>query len=143
MLALGAEPPFGVRSAELLSKEVDASVVAEDVERYRAWERRRAQLVTRAAEPTMRVTVATDRARRSAERGPSAGASAVERVDLPREKKRPSGKRFGTLVHAVLANVPLDVDAYGVRVVAELQGCVLGASAAEVGRRRRRSSAKC
>lgn len=132
VLELGAEPPFGVRSPELLSKEVDQAVVDEDVARYRAWEERRRSLVTRAAEPTVRVTVATERARALAQRGRSARGGEIERVDLPRDKKRPSGKRFGTLVHSVLANAPLDADADGVRAVAELQGRVLGASATEV-----------
>ncbi|MFN8178057.1 MAG: UvrD-helicase domain-containing protein [bacterium] len=144
VLDLGREPPFGVRSEELLSREVDASVVQADVAAYRAWEEQKRALVEGASRPSCRVETATERARRNiGGAGTSAGAGArgapgaagreaVERIDLPREKKRPSGRRFGTLVHAVLANVPLDADVEGLRVVAELSGRVLGAPEEEV-----------
>jgi ATP-dependent exoDNAse (exonuclease V) beta subunit len=45
---------------------------------------------------------------------------------------RPHGKRFGTLVHAVLATVELDADRAGVAAAAALQGRLLGATAEEV-----------
>ena len=45
---------------------------------------------------------------------------------------RPRGKRFGTLVHAILAEVELDAEDAGVSVVAAAQGRILGASAEEI-----------
>ena len=45
---------------------------------------------------------------------------------------RPRGKRFGTLVHAILAEVELDAEAAGVALVAAAQGRILGASADEI-----------
>jgi ATP-dependent helicase/nuclease subunit A len=51
----------------------------------------------------------------------------VEIVDLPRDARRPSGTRFGALVHATLAVVPLDADADRVRQIADLQCRILGA----------------
>ncbi|MEK6286347.1 MAG: UvrD-helicase domain-containing protein [Acidobacteriota bacterium] len=45
---------------------------------------------------------------------------------------RPHGKRFGTLVHAVLSLVDLNADAAGVQAAAELQGRLLGAGAEEI-----------
>ena len=56
----------------------------------------------RAAEPSLVVETATERAE---------GGSACPPVDairLPAVADRPSGIRFGSLVHAVLATVPLD-----------------------------------
>src|SRR5207253_3925621 len=55
---------------------------------------------------------------------------AVESVDAPRP--RPHGKRFGTLVHAVLAAVELDAGRAGVADAAALHGRLLGATAEEV-----------
>jgi ATP-dependent exoDNAse (exonuclease V) beta subunit len=46
---------------------------------------------------------------------------------------REHGKRFGTLVHAVLALVDLNADRVGVESVARLQGRLLGATAEEIG----------
>jgi len=56
----------------------------------------------------------------------------VSLIDLPRDPARPAGLRFGALVHAVLALVPLDAAADQVREMAALQGRVLGAAPDEV-----------
>ena len=56
-------------------------------------------------------------------------------VELERAAARPAGKRFGSLVHAVLASVPLDVPAgrpAPVDEIARLHGRVLGATDDEV-----------
>jgi ATP-dependent exoDNAse (exonuclease V) beta subunit len=57
---------------------------------------------------------------------------AVEVIEIPREADRPSGRRFGALVHAVLATVPLDGDADVIVRLAELEGRTLGATEDEV-----------
>ena len=54
----------------------------------------------------------------------------VETTDASR--KRPAGKRFGILVHAVLATIALDADAAAVAAAARIQGRITGASEAEV-----------
>jgi ATP-dependent exoDNAse (exonuclease V) beta subunit len=61
-------------------------------------------------------------------RGPS--EVAVESVGI--DFSRPHGKRFGTLVHAVLSSVDLNADTKGVREAADLQGRLLGANAGEI-----------
>jgi ATP-dependent exoDNAse (exonuclease V) beta subunit len=55
---------------------------------------------------------------------------AVESVAI--DFSRPHGKRFGTLVHAVLSVVNLDADAKGVQAAAELQGRLFGATSDEI-----------
>jgi len=50
---------------------------------------------------------------------------------VPPDGPRPHGKRFGTLVHAVLAVVDLDAGPEEVARVAALEGRLLGASAEE------------
>ncbi len=55
---------------------------------------------------------------------------AVESVAI--DFSRPHGKRFGTLVHAVLSVVDLNASAKGVQGIAELQGRLLGATPEEI-----------
>jgi ATP-dependent exoDNAse (exonuclease V) beta subunit len=49
-------------------------------------------------------------------------------VALEPHAHRPRGPRFGSLVHAALAAVPLDADAGTIRGVVETQGRIAGAS---------------
>ena len=150
-LPLGAGPPIGIRREELLSKDAPDEVVEADLERYRAWRRRREASIERAARPSLVLETATERARAQAgERAdggddaggepardgdPKADRHAVTVVDLERAAERPAGKRFGTLVHAVLATVPIDVpDGWpeAAREISKLHGRVFGATDAEV-----------
>jgi ATP-dependent helicase/nuclease subunit A len=54
----------------------------------------------------------------------------LESIDI--DFSRPHGKRFGTLVHAVLSRTRLDADHDGVSQIASLQGRILGSSEEEV-----------
>ena len=63
-LRLGAEPPFGLRRQELISKDVALDVVAEGTARYIAWRNTRDEARTRAAQPSMKVRTATEWARK-------------------------------------------------------------------------------
>ncbi|MGQ0723290.1 MAG: UvrD-helicase domain-containing protein [Candidatus Eiseniibacteriota bacterium] len=121
LLALGATPPFGIRREELLSKDVDETVVQKDAHRHDAWAKRREELLAAASVPDLDVRTARTWAQTSRE------AANVETIDLPRAAGRPSGPRFGALVHAALATVPLDADADRIRQIAELQARILGA----------------
>jgi ATP-dependent exoDNAse (exonuclease V) beta subunit len=82
------------------------------------------------------VETATARSRTA----PAAGAIAVETVEL-RDFTRPRGRRFGTLVHAVLAEVDLSAASPEVAKVARAQGRILGASGEEVTAAARAASA--
>jgi ATP-dependent exoDNAse (exonuclease V) beta subunit len=55
----------------------------------------------------------------------------VEIITLPRAPNRPSGRRFGALVHAVLASVPLNGDPDAVERLATIHGRILGAPPTE------------
>ena len=50
---------------------------------------------------------------------------------VPARRGRPAGRRFGTLVHAVLAAVPLDATADEIRGLADVQARLLSAPALE------------
>ena len=161
-LALGVDAPVGIRRQELLSKDAPDAVVQEDLQRYRAWRRRRDDTVARGVRPSLVLATATERAHEAAagqaadepplaaapaagSRGASepqggdpavAGAPAsVAVVELERDAGRPAGKRFGSLVHAVLATVPFDApggQAAPVQEIAVLHGRLLGATDEEV-----------
>jgi ATP-dependent exoDNAse (exonuclease V) beta subunit len=133
LLRLGVEPKFGVRQEELLSKEADPRIVERDTERFEEWEKTREATLARARASRLELRTATARAAELARGAPAhAGTQPeVEVVELPREEGRPAGARFGALVHAVLASVPLDADAASLARTVELARRVLGATEEE------------
>ena len=135
-LRLDVEARFGIRQEELLSKDTPEPTVEEDLDRYHTWKRSNEEVVALAAEPSRVVRTVREHseppaASQDAE-APSALEIPVEVIRLPFDPDRPSGRRFGSLVHAVLATVPLDGSAEP-SDVAELYGRTLGATAVEVG----------
>jgi ATP-dependent exoDNAse (exonuclease V) beta subunit len=61
------------------------------------------------------------------------GADQVRVVEVPgRDPQRPAGKRFGSLVHELLARAPLDSDPTAVAELARSLGRVFGASEEEI-----------
>jgi len=125
-LTLGVRPRFGLRQERLLSKDVDPSVLAADIERAKAWETSREELTARASKASVRVERATDAS------GVPEDAPPVTFVALPAIPGRPIGPRFGTLVHGVLATVPLDAETDVLERIALAEGRRLGASEDEV-----------
>jgi ATP-dependent exoDNAse (exonuclease V) beta subunit len=133
-LRLGIEARFGIRQAELLSKDTPAPVVEQDLARFRAWRERRDETVSAAATPSLRVLTVTELAEQlDADQVPeSTDLAEPEVVELVGDPDRPSGRRFGALVHAVLAATPLDATADQVAEFAVLEGRMLGATDPEV-----------
>ena len=133
-LRLGIEARFGIRQAELLSKNTPAPVVEEDLTRHRVWRERRDRTMSAAATPSLRVLTVTELAERlEVDHVPAAtDVAEPEIVELPASPDRPSGRRFGALVHAVLAVTPLDASAAQVGEFARLEGRMLGATDAEM-----------
>ena len=131
-LDLGIEARFGIRQAELLSKDVPQHVVDGDLARYRAWRRRRDDIVAEAAVPSIAVVTVTELARRQIADLVPASTAEPELLELEGRGRRPAGPRFGALVHAVLAAVSLDADREALGQVARLQGRLLGASDSEI-----------
>ena len=124
-LRLDVNAPFGIRQEELLSKDTPEDVVEADLDTYRAWRRSRDETVRQAAEPSLVVETVTERADRGS------GRPNVEVIQMPVAADRPSGMRFGSLVHAVLATVPFDGTVAPLDV-AHLHGRTLGATEDEI-----------
>jgi ATP-dependent exoDNAse (exonuclease V) beta subunit len=95
VLVLNVAKPPGVENEQVLSGTTEQAV--HGLQRYEEWNGRRAARIDSASQPTFRVAVAEQ-----------IGAAAdgefipVETITLPVEPGRPTGRRFGRLVHDIL-----------------------------------------
>jgi ATP-dependent helicase/nuclease subunit A len=145
----------GLRREDLITKDARQKDVDADKQRYQTWRARRNEIVGRAAAPSMQVLTATQWARAvdsesSADEPPLAmatglplfeaaapsgrvrpDAAAVTIEDASSSATRVSGRRFGVLVHALLASAPLDASVDQLKNLAALHARVLGATAQE------------
>ncbi len=144
-LALDVQAPFGLRRDDLIVKDVSPAVLKANLETYRSWRAARDAALTAARVPSIRVMTATEAATpgdaalfRGAALHPSTGSGCWEDIDVTIETvrgdaPRPGGVRFGTLVHALLADVPLsDASRDAASRLAHAHGRVLGAEESEV-----------
>jgi ATP-dependent exoDNAse (exonuclease V) beta subunit len=115
----------GLRRDDLIAKDARPEDVETDRARHRAWQAGLERTRTQAAKPTLAVVTATEYARQTP---PSQEGGGVEIVGVAPAGPRPSGRRFGVLVHALFAAAPLDATSDRLREVAVIQARVLGAS---------------
>jgi ATP-dependent exoDNAse (exonuclease V) beta subunit len=141
----------GLRREDLITKDARPEDVEADRARYQTWRRKLEFTRSHAVAPTRLVLTATEWARRepAAEIEPEDDAAAsglplfeatpraprtnvrTETVaidSVPEPGPRPSGRRFGVLVHALIAAAPLDAAQQQLRALAALHARVLGAS---------------
>jgi ATP-dependent exoDNAse (exonuclease V) beta subunit len=135
-LDLDRQPRYGLRREELIAKDAAPGVVLAGEEAFHAWKVRREAAIERGSTPTHRVVTARARAAQlaSAATADAAPRPAEDvRVDvIPRPADvAAGGVRFGALVHAVLALVPLDAAEATVAAVAAQQARVLAADPVE------------
>lgn len=148
LLDVPADDPRGLRRDDLISKDASPADVAADRARYDQWKARREAVQAAGSAPSMVVTTPTQMADvhqpALSEAGPEVGPSRrgpqmtqitqiisahhVVLEDAAIKSPRPSGKRFGTLVHALLASVPLSAKAKEVAELAALHAKLLGSS---------------
>ena len=123
-LRLDADSGYGLRRDDLISRDGDPVMVAARLAAYEQWREGREEAVTAARMPSMRVRTATSVA---VDKTFDAGGAPpeVEVVDFSRSTDRPFGARFGTLVHAVLAAVPLNASERIVSQVAQAQSRIV------------------
>jgi ATP-dependent exoDNAse (exonuclease V) beta subunit len=129
-LVLQAPNLGGLRRDDLIAKDGDQAGVEKRMGEYRAWQADRASAVARAKAPSVRAHTATELAHEHVLPAPS-NDEPVEVIDLPRAAARPAGPRFGSLVHATLATVPLDAHADAVRSTAQTHARLLLANGVE------------
>ena len=135
LLELGKQEDVGSRLNKLIAADEQGKRSQAGIESHLEWQEDRMRVREAAGTPTLRVVTATERA---------IAINAAESTDRPESTKpdvtiesvgidfsRPHGKRFGTLVHAVLSVIELNADSLEVRAVADLQGRLLGATLEE------------
>ena len=154
LLPLDAHASLGLRRDDLIVKDVPLAVLNDYRQRYDAWQVARAGATKAAAHPSVRVMTVTEAA--EAEGVPAfddieVQVLRVEGTELPAEAgslpllavasgfsrknddRRAGGVRFGTLVHALLADVPLaPATAETLDRLARAHGRLLGAEPGEV-----------
>jgi ATP-dependent exoDNAse (exonuclease V) beta subunit len=130
-LKLKAEPPLGIRRSELIVKNVAPQIVEAGLADYKAWRHGNDAAVVSGSLPSIAAQTVTQWAKAGLPQQ-DLKLPPVEIIELPREPDRPSGLRFGALVHAVLGSVPLDGDADVIQHLTALQGRTLGATEEEV-----------
>jgi ATP-dependent exoDNAse (exonuclease V) beta subunit len=158
-LSLGAEASLGIRRESLIMKDVAPAVIEEGLREYERWERQRADTAAAGAIPSVAVAAVTEWAADPAsepgmllERGarealpapvqyglfeapagetPAPAPSREATVLNLHQDSAVGGARFGELVHAILATVPLDADRETCAEVAAVQARILGAPDAE------------
>jgi ATP-dependent exoDNAse (exonuclease V) beta subunit len=132
-LTLDAEPPLGIRRPELIVKDVAPEIVESGLAAYNSWREGRDRAIAAGSQPSIAVQTVTQAAKGEVEeKAADLKIPSVEIVELKRAPKRPSGRRFGALVHAVLASVPLDGDLNAIKSIATVQGRILGAPVPEI-----------
>jgi hypothetical protein len=129
-LVLQAPNLGGLRRDDLIAKDGDQAGVEKRMGEYRAWQADRASAIARARTPSVLAHTATELAHEHV-LSARLDDEAVEVIDLPRAAARPFGPRFGSLVHATLATVPLDAPPDAVRSTAHTHARLLLANDVE------------
>jgi ATP-dependent exoDNAse (exonuclease V) beta subunit len=133
-LSLAVEETVGLRQQKLLEADESGATSERGVRAHAAWQETRTRVRADASRPTVLVATATAWAAACVEHPPAADFAAraadvgVESARDGSGKGRPSGARFGVLVHAVLATVDLDADAPAIAATTTLQARLVGAS---------------
>jgi ATP-dependent exoDNAse (exonuclease V) beta subunit len=122
VLRLGVEAGAGLRQGEIL-----ADVAGPSKAEYDAWRTARQKTIDAGRTPEWRIFTASE-----AEAAPAGFAVEVRWEFTERAAGRPSGPRFGTLVHALLGSAALDASREQLAEMAVLHGRLCGASPVEV-----------
>jgi ATP-dependent exoDNAse (exonuclease V) beta subunit len=125
-LELGREDEAGLRHEKVLAPGPAAK---ESEEQHTAWKAKRAAALASASAPSLRVRTVTEL---KDDPGPATPESVIIEATEGTRRARPHGKRFGVLVHAVLATVALDAGKDAIADAARIQGRMTGATEEEV-----------
>jgi ATP-dependent helicase/nuclease subunit A len=107
-LRLEAPTAFGLRQEEILAPE-PAWRAAEGIERYRQWQQDRLRTLEAGRSPAFRIASPTE----GIEEPPERRTLYID--DVAPAVERPGGRRFGTLVHAILRDLDPKDDADAAR----------------------------
>ncbi|MDP9000520.1 MAG: UvrD-helicase domain-containing protein, partial [Myxococcota bacterium] len=128
-LELDKQEEAGLRQQRILAADANGAAVEQGHRGHSEWQSRRASLLERGGAPTLRIRTVTG----GEDVAPQTSdvVVTVEKTSVS-GKARPHGSRFGTLVHAVLARVPLDSSDAQVRTIVRTYGQMLSSTADEI-----------
>jgi ATP-dependent helicase/nuclease subunit A len=135
-LTLGQQDQVGLRQQEILKDDASGGKSDASIRAHDRWQQRRRETARRGARPTLVARTVTEHTAEEPAGDASAGTASpidvlIERVPAGRSA-RPHGRRFGTLVHAVLAEIALDASSTTIEAAATVQGRYLGCPSPEV-----------
>ncbi len=127
LLTVKPDDARGIRREDLISKDATPLEVAEDRASYDRWREQRTLTQASGNKASMRVMTATELAEATDSRFPIPDSGSIMIEDAGFGVIRPSGKRFGTIVHALLASMPLDATAGAIDELAALHAKLFAA----------------
>lgn len=119
-LDLGVRPRYAIRQEELLA-EVNNDTANKNMEAFDCWEKERRKVIESATSPSLKIQTVSQRAGESGRHI----VCDVSMVELSKDFARPKGNRYGSLVHAVLASIPLDAGHEVIEQITNLQARIL------------------
>ena len=127
LLILNVEEKMGLRQDKLLQADEKKLVSDRGVKLHEEWNAKRAAMLASGTTPRMNVATATELALAAPASGPAL-AEAIAIEETFRDRGRPHGKRFGTLVHLTMLRAPFDADALEIGKIAASGAKMIGAS---------------
>ncbi len=137
VLDLDVEEEVGLRQQRILQADEGERHSEAGIRAHAEWQARRGEMLARGGIESVRLARVVDLA---VERGGAAEGVVLEEVALDRTG-RPGGRRFGSLVHAVLAALDLEAGEASVRATARTHGRIVGATEPEIAAAARASQA--
>ena len=113
----------GLWAGKTQKLDVHSTILKRDLDTYQNWQMRWNTARQEASHASVTFRTARDHARIAS--GMEGLERSVHVIDLGRDSERPSGMRFGALVHATLAAVPLNADDAQVREITSLHARIL------------------
>jgi ATP-dependent exoDNAse (exonuclease V) beta subunit len=127
MLELGVEEEASLRQQRILESDKDGAAAAASEANYARWKVGRDEVLAEASRPTISVQTVTALARELN------GSTEIQIETVPRSvAERPAGRRFGALVHSMLAAVDLSCAPADIDSAAALHGRLVNATKEEI-----------
>ncbi|MBK5198354.1 MAG: hypothetical protein JJE37_08730 [Methyloceanibacter sp.] len=127
MLKLDVQEEASLRQLRILESGKDDAAAATSEENYGRWKLARNEVLSRASHPSISVQTVTSLARELN------GSTGIQIETAARSvAKRPAGRRFGALVHSMLAALDLNCTPAEIDSAADLHGRLVNATQEEI-----------
>jgi ATP-dependent helicase/nuclease subunit A len=121
------EEKISLRQQRILEADLDGTASAASEENYGRWKSSRDETIARASKPSISVQTVT-----SASRGATGNDNVRVEVVARPDPERAGGRRFGALVHGILAAVDLNATSEEIGTATRVHGRLVGATESEI-----------